>query len=268
MTDPAALDRWQRGDAYDDYVGRWSRLVAPRFLDWLASPPGLAWVDVGRGTGVLSEALLRSQAPASVLGVDLSAGFLEVARGRLADPHVRLELGDAQALPLAAGSVDRAASGLVLNFVPDPARMAAEMRRVVRPGGEVALYVWDYAARMDLMRRFWEAAAALDPAAAELDEGRRFPICQPAAPAALFRGAGLADVATCAIDVPTVFADFDDYWRPFTGAQGPAPGYCMSLREDRRSALRERLRATLPTASDGSIALTARAFAVRGRVLT
>jgi SAM-dependent methyltransferase len=215
---------------------------------------------------VLSEAILASQAPASVLGVDLSAGFLEVARGRLADPRVRLELGDAQALPLRDASVDRAVSGLVLNFVAEPARMAAEMRRVVRPGGELALYVWDYAGRMELMRYFWDAAVALDPAAAELREGRRFSICEPGRLADLFAAAGLVEIATCAIDVPTVFADLDDYWRPFTGAQGPAPSYCMSLAEDRRSALRERLRATLPTAPDGSIALTARAFAVRGRV--
>jgi hypothetical protein len=128
----------------------------------------------------------------------------------------------------------------------------------------VAAYVWDYAGRMELIRQFWDAAAALDPAAAGLDEGRRFPLCRPGPLAALFAGAGLAGVATRPIDVPTRFADFDDYWSPFLGGQGPAPGYAMSLDPQRRSALREALRARLPAAADGSIALTARAWAVKG----
>jgi SAM-dependent methyltransferase len=175
-------------------------------------------------------------------------------------------VGDAQALPLDAGAIDAAVSGLVLNFVPSPAAMIGEMRRVARPGGTVALYVWDYAARMELIRHFWDAAVALDPAAAPLDEGPRFPVCHPEALAVLFRQAGLTAVETRAVDVPTVFRDFDDYWTPFLGGQGPAPGYCMGLPEARRAALRERLRARLPADADGRIALVARAWAVRGRV--
>jgi len=139
------------------------------------------------------------------------------------------------------------------------------MTRVVRPGGEVALYVWDYAGKMELMRRFWDAAIALDTRALELDEGRRSPICQPEALHRLFEGAGLTAVKTLAIDVSTKFRDFDDYWGPFLGGQAPAPAYCMSLDEDGRTALRERLRASLPTQADGSIHLVARAWAVRGR---
>jgi hypothetical protein len=133
------------------------------------------------------------------------------------------------------------------------------------PDGVVAAYVWDYAGRMELMRHFWDAAVALDPAAADLDEGVRFPICRPERLEAIWRGASLADVASRAIDVPTVFRDFDDYWRPFLGGQGPAPGYAMSLDEERRTALRERIRAALPVAGDGSIRLVARAWAVQGR---
>jgi SAM-dependent methyltransferase len=155
---------------------------------------------------------------------------------------------------------------LVLNFIPDPARALAEMRRVVKPGGTVAAYVWDYAGDMQLMRYFWDAAAALDPGALELDVGRRFPVCRPEPLGALFRGAGLAGVDTRPIDVPTRFRDFDDYWTPFLGGQAPAPGYCMSLSEAGRAALRELLRAKLPRAPDGSIPLIARAWAVRGRV--
>jgi hypothetical protein len=119
---------------------------------------------------------------------------------------------------------------------------------------------------MQLMRHFWDAAVALDPAAGALDESVRSPVCRPEALAALWGDAGLADVETRAVDVPTVFADFDDYWTPFLSGQAPAPRYAMSLDEDRRAALRERLREELPSAPDGSIHLVARAWAARGRV--
>ena len=210
--------------------------------------------------------ILAAVDPKAVIGVDPSDGFLALARARQGDARVRFQPGDALALPLPDASVDVAVSGLVLNFVPKPTRALAEMRRVVRPGGTVALYVWDYAGEMQLMRHFWDAAAALDPGAKALDEAVRFPICRPEALAGLFRNAGLDAVATCPIDVPTVFQDFDDYWTPFLGGQGPAPGYCVSLADDRRAALRERLRAVLPVEADGRIALIARAFAVRGEV--
>jgi SAM-dependent methyltransferase len=196
--------------------------------------------------------------------VDPSPGFLETASARVGG-RARFAVGDAQALPLEAAAVDAAVSGLVLNFVPEPARAVAELARVVRPGGVVAAYVWDYAGRMELMRHFWDAAVALDPAAADLDEGRRFPLCQPAPLAALWTQAGLRDVQSRAIDVPTRFRDFDDYWSPFLGGQGPAPGYAMSLTEARRAALREHLRARLPVEGGGAISLVARAWAVRGR---
>ena len=255
---------WASGDVYEPYVGRWSRLVAPEFLAWLDAPPGLAWLDVGCGTGALTEAIATTCAPERLAGIDPSPGFLDFARRRLG-PTVELRQGDAQSLPFAAAEFDRIVSGLVLNFVPDQALAAAELARVARPGGEVALYVWDYAGRMELMRRFWDAAIALDPAAAELDEGRRSPICRPEALSGLLAAAGLSDVETRAVDVPTVFRDFDDYWTPFLGGQAPAPRYCMSLAEDARARLRERLRETLPVRADGSIHLIARAWAVRGR---
>jgi len=155
-------------------------------------------------------------------------------------------------------------SGLALNFIPRPEDALAEIARVVRAGGVAAAYVWDYAERMQLIRHFWDAAVALDPEASSLDEARRFPDCNPAALDALFRRAGYTAVETRAIDVPTRFRDFDDFWTPFLGGQGPAPGYAMSLSESRRAGLRERLRATLPAAADGSIDLIARVWAVRG----
>jgi SAM-dependent methyltransferase len=240
-------------------------LVAREFLAWLDAPAGLGWLDVGCGTGALAEAVAARCAPKRLAGIDPSPGFLDFARRRLDGAGAELRQGDAQDLPFAAAGFDRVVSGLVLNFVPDQPRAAAEMARVVRPGGEVALYVWDYAEGMELMRRFWDAAAALDPAARAQDEGVRFPVCRPGPLHGLFEGAGLVGVEARSIDVPTVFRDFDDYWTPFFGGQGPAPGYCMSLGEEARAALRERLRASLPASPDGGIHLAARAWAVRGR---
>jgi SAM-dependent methyltransferase len=257
-------DKWNAGDAYEPYVGRWSRLIAAEFVDWLAAPEGARWLDVGCGTGALTEAILRGAAPREVVGVDPSEAFLGFARSRLGNARVSLRTGYARALPVEDARFNVAVAGLVLNFVPEPAKALAEMGRSVRPGGTVAVYVWDYAGEMQLMRYFWDAVAALDPAAGELDEGRRFPICKPEELRTLFRQAGLDGIQNRAIDLPTVFRDFDDYWSPFLGGQGPAPGYCVSLPETKREALREKLRTELPVAPDGSIHLMARAFAVRG----
>lgn len=260
------MDVWARGDAYERYVGRWSRLVARELLTWLGQPAGLRWLDVGAGTGALSQAICGVASPREVVAIDQSKDFVAYTRERLADSRVRFQVADAQALPFPSPEFDVAVSGLVLNFIPAQARALGEMRRAVRPGGTVAIYVWDYAGAMQLMRYFWDAAVALDPGALELDEGRRFPICKPEPLVALFHQVGLRDVESRAIDVPTVFRDLDDYWTPFLGGQGPAPGYCMSLPEERRAALREHIRAGLPVRSDGSIHLIARAWAVRSRV--
>lgn len=257
-------DRWARGDSYEPYVGRWSRLVAREFLQWLAVAPGSRWLDVGCGTGALSATVLQVAVPGAVKGVDLSAGFIAHARDRVTDPRARFEVADAQALADDRGMYDATVSGLMLNFIPQPDRAVGEMVRVTRPGGCVAAYVWDYAGRMQLMRHFWNAASALDPGARGLDEGLRFPLCQPGPLADLFRAGGLQHVDLRPIDIATDFADFDDYWSPFLGGQGPAPTYAMSLSEERRVQLRERIRAGLPFALDGSIPLVARAWAVRG----
>jgi len=264
MAAGAQRDVWASGDRYEPYVGRWSRLVARDFVAWLGVPPGKRWLDVGCGTGALAETALNLAAPATVLGVDPAEGFLANANRYVTDPRARFELAGAEALPVADEAFDVAVSGLVLNFVPDPAKAAREMRRAVGPGGFVAAYLWDYAGEMQMMRRFWDAAVALDPEARAKDEGVRFPLCQPAPLEALFKGAGLRNVAVKTIDVPTVFKDFDDFWTPFLSGQAPAPGYCMSLSEERRAALREHLRATLPIRANGAIHLIARAFAVRG----
>jgi SAM-dependent methyltransferase len=258
-------DTWERGDPYEQYVGRWSRLVAPVFLSWLDIPIRQRWLDVGCGTGAVASAIAALCAPASVTGVEPSAGFLATARERLAG-RAQVHLGDATNIPLADGSVDVVVSGLVLNFLPHPRAALAEMARVTGQGGTIAAYVWDYADKMELIRLFWEAAVELDSGAAALHEGRRFPLCGREALEALFTSAGLSPPAVIAIDVPTRFASFADYWQPFLGGQGPAPSYAMSLDESARSRLRERLREQLPVAADGSISLTARAWAASGRL--
>jgi SAM-dependent methyltransferase len=257
-------DTWALGEAYEPYIGRWSRLVAAEFVAWLGIADGAVWLDVGCGTGALSRTVLGAADPALVVGIDPSAGFLAHARSQLGGDRARFAAADARRLPLGDARFDAVASGLVLNFVPDPALAVREMTRVARPGGRVAAYVWDYAGRMGLIRHFWDAAAALDPAAAELDEGRRFGLCRPEPLTGLFRDAGLVEVAARPLQVPTRFRDFDDYWTPFLGGQGPAPGYAMALDGPRRAALREELRARLPVAADGSIPLAARAWAVAG----
>jgi SAM-dependent methyltransferase len=261
---PRPADVWASGAAYEPYVGRWSRLVAREFLAWLAVPPGRRWLDVGCGTGALSQTIGAEASPASLKGVDASAGYVAFARQQVGDARVQFEIADAEALAEQTASYDAVVAGLVLNFVAQPALMVAEMARVARPGGVVAVYVWDYAGEMQLIRHFWNAAVALDPAARVLDEGQRFPICHPDRLAELFRQAGFETVETRAIDVPTRFRDFDDYWSPFLGGQGPAPSYAMSLGEERRAALRDRIRVGLPVAADGSIPLIARAWAARG----
>jgi len=255
--------RWSAGDAYERYVGRWSRAVAAEFVSWLGLPANARCVDVGCGTGALGAALLDAGV-GEMLGLDRSRGYVTTARAGTGDRRARHAVADARALPVRADRFDAAVSGLVLNFVPHPPRMLAEMVRVVRPGGCVAVYVWDYADKMEPIRWFWDEAVALDPAAAALDEGPRFPICDRPSLETLFSAAGLASVETRAIDVPAVFADFDDFWAPFLSGEGPAPGYSASLDEERRAALRESLRRRLPAAADGSIALTARAWAARG----
>jgi SAM-dependent methyltransferase len=258
-------DAWERGSPYEQYVGRWSRRVAPLFLSWLGIPPGRKWLDVGCGTGALCAAIVDRCSPLSVAGVEPSEGFLKTARENLAD-RVALHLGSATAIPLGEASVDVVVSGLVLNFVPDQRAALAEMARVTAKDGTIAAYVWDYAGKMELMRFFWEAAVGLDSSAEKMDEGIRFPLCRPEALEKLFAGAGLKDVEVVHIDIPTRLASFDDYWEPFLGGQGTAPAYAMSLDETARGHLRDRIRARLPIEAGGSISLTARAWAARATV--
>lgn len=260
-------DSWADGNAYDSYIGRWSRLIAREFIAWLAMPPVLDWIDVGCGTGALTQAILDEASPFSIKGIDPSPAYLSVSRQRIANSRVQFAEGTAQAIPGSDSAFNAAVSGLVLNFVAEPLDAVREMSRVVRARGTVALYVWDYADSMQLLRTFWDAATAVEPGAVELDEGkRRFPICNAGAITELFAAAGLQNIETRIIQVPTPFRNFDDYWLPFLAGQGPAGGFVASLSPERRDELREGLRTTLPTEADGAINLIAGAWAVRGTI--
>lgn len=264
MAEASRHDAWQAGDRYEAYMGRWSRKIAPRFLDWLGVPERLDWLEIGCGTGALSAAILERCKPRSLISIDPSEGFVAMARATVPDQRAEFRVGDAQALAVETASRDVVASALVLNFVPDRPKALAEMKRVVRPGGTIGFYVWDYpGGGVEFMRAFWTAATALDPAARELTEDRRFPFCTPDGLTDLVRSAGLTSVDCTPLEVPTVFRDFEDYWLPFTLGAGPAPGYCVSLEPGARQRLMERLQDSLPRQADGSIPLKTRAWAVK-----
>jgi len=261
---PASDDRWVSGDAYDAYMGRWSRRVAREFFEWLCPNPAGAWLDVGCGTGALTSTICELCEPASVVACDPSEPFIEHAREKLADPRVTFVVAGADELPRREGGFDHVVSGLVLNLLPDPERAAAAIRERLRSGGTAAAYVWDYADGMRPLRLFWDEAVAADPQVTALDEGRRFPLCVRPALASLFRSTGLTQVETHALEISTEFANFDDYWAPFLRGTGPAPSYVGTLDPPAREALEARLKRRLQPEEDGQIHLTARAWAVRG----
>ena len=247
-------------------MGRWSERLAPLFVEFARVREHDAILDVGSGTGSLSLAAAAAAPAGRVIGVDVSTAYVATARTRVHGDRVQFEVGDAQALRFAQGSFDRTLSLLVINFIPEPAKALTEMIRVTRPGGLVAAAVWDYAHGMEMLRIFWDEAAALDPAAAARDE-RHMRFCKDGELAALWREYGLNDVESRSLIVPLEFASFDDYWLPFLAGQGPAGAYAASLPEPRREQLRQALRRRLlGDAPDRPITLHARAWAVLGVV--
>jgi len=257
-------DRWAAGSAYETFMGRWSRLLAPRFVSWLRVGPAAHWLDVGCGTGALADAVCAGAHPASVIACDPSEPLVEYARRHQADPRVSFVVAGIGHLPTRRDGYDSVTSLLALNFFPRPQVAIEEMRRIAAEGGLVSACVWDYAGRMEFLRRFWDSATALHPDAAELDEGRRFPICRPDVLESLFREGGLTEVVSEAIEIRTRFSTFVEFWKPFLGGTGPAPSYVASLDADRREALAAHLHRSLPRESDGAFSLVARAWVVRG----
>lgn len=257
---------FDQADAYERFVGRWSRLLTPSFVRWLAIPMQASWLDIGSGTGSLTEAILANAFPKSIIGIDPSSAFVAKASEAVRDPRASFRVGNAMGLEFGSASFDAAAAALVLNFVPDPNVATAEMKRVVKKGGRVGACVWDYTGGMRMLRVFWETAAEIDPVAAELDEGNRFSVSRPDTLRACYLAAGLQQVDVFPIEIELVFKDFEDYWLPFLGGQGPAGAYAVSLTPEKRDELAARIREKLPPAADGTIHMTARAWAARGTV--
>lgn len=257
-------EMWADGDGYDDFMGRWSKHAAENFVPWLDVPPTKQWLDVGCGTGQLIAVIDTLAAPTSIVGVDPSMGFIRTGLARSGSRATDFLIGDGRRLPFAANGFDTAVSGLVLNFVPEPERLIEEQIRVVRPGGTIGGYVWDATERLEFLQYFWEAAIDLDPSAGEIYDRIRSSSLQPAGLRRIADTAGLEAIRVRGINILTQFDGFADFWRPFIGAHGPAPAYAAGLSEEMRVELRERLRSSLPINADGSIGLSARAWAVRG----
>lgn len=258
------MERWDGGSHYERFMGRWSRLVAAEFVAGLELPDQGRCLDVGCGTGALLEAVQSRHTTAVLIGVDPSHEFVSVARSRLSSP-AHLLVGSGEKLPFPNDRFEQVVSGLVLNFIPDPLAAVRDWKRVTRPDGLVHAYVWDYAIGMQYLRKFWDGAVALRAEAADLDEGVRFPLCQPDRLVDVFEEAGLIEVESGDVTIRTKFSSFDEVWDPLLGGQGPAPGYLASLTTDDRTQLREHLKATVAPSPDGSIELTARAWTVSGR---
>ncbi|HEV7671143.1 MAG TPA: class I SAM-dependent methyltransferase [Thermoanaerobaculia bacterium] len=263
MTNPPDKT-WTGADAYEAFMGRWSRPLALKFVDWLQPAPAAHWLEVGCGTGALTAAICDRCEPASVVACDPSASFLEHARSRVPDDRVSFVVAGAEALPHRERGFDAVVSGLVLNFLPDPGQVAAAIRERLRPGGLFAAYVWDYADGMEFLRAFWEEAIAADPQAASRAENLGFPLCRPPALVSLLETAGFGQVQIGSPEIPTDLADFDDYWQPFLRGTGTGPSFVTTLDKPSRERLRVRLQRRLEPGSDGHIRLNARAWAVRG----
>ena len=263
MSEAARHDHWGAGQPYEQYMGRWSRLIARRFLNWLNAPPGKRWLDMGCGTGALTDAILAQAEPASILAVDSSPAFIEHLRQQSANPRLSFRVSDAMDEPATPGFVDIAVSALMLNFVPEPVTALRGLLRSVVPGGTVAFYVWDYPGRMDMLRYFWDSAVSLWPDASVHDEALRFTMCRPEPLSRFMREAGGREVEVTPLEASRIYANFEAFWTPLLGGQGPIPRYVSTLREEERDALRLELRRRLPARPDGSIELVAQAWGVR-----
>lgn len=256
--------RFDDGAAYEQMMGIWSRLVGAIFLDWLAPPAGLRWIDVGCGNGAFTELLIERCAPVEVQGIDPSEGQLAFARTRPAARVAEFRQGDAMALPFPADRFDAAVMALVIVFVPDPAKGVAEMARVVRPGGMVATYMWDMLSDgfpMHPILAEMQAMGLSPPRPPRMDASRMEALRE------LWTGAGLEAVETREITVHRTFADFDDFWMIKLKAPTVGP-IVATMPSGDVETLKSRVRARLPADTEGRITYAARAHAIRGHVPT
>ena len=264
-----AADQWSSGQDYERYMGRWSNAVAREFVPWLDAEHGGSWLDVGCGTGALTDAILRQADPTRLHGLDPSESFLELARLRMSGTIATFEVGDAMDLDDGASTgepiaYDVVTSALLLNFLAAPLTALERQVNLTTPGGIVGAYVWDYAVGMHPIRLFWEAAMDRDPSVERRAESLLFAEWQPARLEGLFADAGLTNVESREIVVPVSFATFDDFWAPFLGGQGPAPAYLRTIDADAAEEVRRFLERRVPVGDDGTVSLTARAWAAKG----
>jgi SAM-dependent methyltransferase len=250
------------GNAYERLMGRWSRLAGEKFLDWIDPPKNLNWIDVGCGNGAFTEVLIARCAPAAVTGVDPSDGQLAFARTRPGAKMAQFRIADAQNLPFPDNSFDAASMALVITFIPDPVKAAKEMARVVKPGGWVATYMWDFPGGGFPIRPIAEAARFLglgEPVRPNVNASRRDDM------RAIWQQAGITSLDMQVIRIQVAFSSFDDFWDSNSVPVGPAGKALADLTPDMREKLKARLREQLPVAADGSIAYEAFANAVKGR---
>jgi ubiquinone/menaquinone biosynthesis C-methylase UbiE len=250
------------GKVYERMMGRWSKRVGVQFLDWLAAPNGLHWVEVGCGNGAFTEELIAHSAPRAVTAIDPSEGQLAFARTREAAKLAQFRIGDAQALPFPDNSFDAAAMALVITFIADPAQAVTEMARVVRPGGIVATYMWDIAGGGLPLAPVGRAFKAMGKEYARVsDNASRRDVMQT-----LWQGAGLQAIETRVIRITVNFTSFDDFCESSLVPVGPAGQVLAKMSPAEVEQLKAHLRKLLPIAADGSIAYEAFANAVKGRV--
>jgi SAM-dependent methyltransferase len=252
-------------EAYDRFMGRWSRLLAPLVVDFAAVPAQGRVLDVGSGIGALAFEIAKRTAGVEVTGIDPSSEF--VAYATRTSPFLgrtSFQNGDAQDLHFSAGSFVASVSMLVFNFIRDPQKALSELCRVTQPGGTISAAVWDYGGQMRMLRAFWDAAVAVDPAAEKLDE-KHMPLCRAGQLSQLWKECGLKNVHEETLDITMRFGSFTDYWEPFLLGQGPAGAYFRTLGDDRLQGLRASVKGQLSISSESdAFALPARAWAVRG----
>lgn len=261
MNAPAIL--FTDGKAYERLMGRWSKVAGAKFLDWLEPPRGLNWIDVGCGNGAFTEVLIARTAPASVAGIDPSEGQISYARTRAAAKLAQFRVADAHDLPFADNSFDAASMALVITFLSDPLKAAREMARVVKPGGVVASYMWDFPGGGFPIRPLGAAMKSLglgETVRPNVEASRRENM------EAFWREAGLQAVETTVIRIRVSFTDFDDFWESSTIPVGPSGKALAEMSPATREQLKARVREYLPIAADGGIAYEAFANAVKGRV--
>ena len=250
------------GESYERRTGRWSRLVGHAFLEWLAVPNGARWIDVGCGTGAFTEAVIERCDPAAVSAMDPSEGQLAYARSRPAAKLAEFRVGDALALPYPDRNFDAATMALVISFVPDPLKAIMEMKRVVKSGGTVGAYMWDFAGGGLPVEPMHRALKSMGVAVSipGLDVAGRDRM------QALFEKAGLQSVETRVIRIPVGYADADEFWEQFRVPEGPLGLAMRKMSLSDIEKLKVRVRDFLPAGPDGRIAYEAFANAVKARV--